>query len=207
VRSSSYTIRPGTLPPTIPQKMQSSRGVTTGNVAFPAMRVVSGTARGRRLRSPQGRSIRPTSDRAREAIFNSLVSVVDLEDASALDLFAGTGALGIEALSRGAASVTFVDSDRDAIALVADNLAALGLAGGQVVRADALRFLARADPVDVAFVDPPYAFDEWPALLARLRAGVAVLESDHPVEAGDAWQVLKVKRYGGTVVTLVRQKG
>ena len=124
-----------------------------------------------------------------------------------LDLFAGTGALGIEALSRGAASVTFIDSDRAAVALVGENLAALGLEGGKVVRADALRFLDGSAAVDVAFVDPPYAFADWPALLARLRAGIAVLESDHPVEVGDAWEVLKVKRYGGTVVTLVRQKG
>jgi 16S rRNA (guanine966-N2)-methyltransferase len=194
------------LPPTIPQKMQSSRGVTSGNVAFAVMRVVAGTARGRQLRSPRGRAIRPTSDRAREGIFNSVGSHTDLDGATVLDLFAGTGALGIEALSRGAAAVTFVDDDRTAVALVADNLAEIGLSGGTVVRSDAVRFVRDAPAVDVAFVDPPYTFDDWPALLQRLRATVAVLESNRPVEVGDGWEVLKVKRYGGTVVTMIRQK-
>jgi len=182
--------------------MQSSRGVTTGNVAFAVMRVVAGTARGRQLRSPRGRAIRPTSDRAREGIFNSLGSLTDLDGATVLDLFAGTGALGIEALSRGASAVTFVDDDRAAVALIEANLAATGLGGGSVVRADAVQFLRNAPAVDVAFADPPYAFEGWPALLAGLRAGIAVLESDHPVEVGDEWRVLRVKRYGGTVVTL-----
>jgi len=182
--------------------MQSSRGVTTGNVAFAVMRVVAGTARGRQLRSPRGRAIRPTSDRAREGIFNSLGSLTDLEGATVLDLFAGTGALGIEALSRGAAAVTCVDDDRAAVALIEANLAATGLTGGSVVRADAVQFLRNAPTVDVAFADPPYAFDGWQALLAALQAGIAVLESDHPVEVGDEWRVLRVKRYGGTVVTL-----
>lgn len=182
--------------------MQSSRGGTTGNVAFAVMRVVAGTARGRQLRSPRGRAIRPTSDRAREGIFNSLGSLIDLEGATALDLFAGSGALGIEALSRGAAAVTFVDDDRAAVELIRANLAATALDGGSVVRADAVQYLRAAPAFDVAFADPPYAFDDWPALLAGLRAGVAVLESDHPVEVGDEWRVLRVKRYGGTVVTL-----
>jgi 16S rRNA (guanine966-N2)-methyltransferase len=191
--------------------MQSARNVITGNVAFAVMRVVAGTARGRRLRSPQGWSIRPTSDRAREGIFNSLGSITDLDGATVVDLFAGTGALGIEALSRGAQAVTFVDDDRAAVALVTDNLAEIGLSGGSVVRSDVFAFLARAPAVDVAFADPPYTFDAWPALLDRLRAAVAVLESDRPIEVGDRWHVLKVKRYGGTVVTLaqpqIQQKG
>lgn len=169
------------------------------------MRVVAGTARGRQLRSPRGRAIRPTSDRAREGIFNSLGSLTDLEGASVLDLFAGTGALGIEALSRGAAAVTFVDDDRVATDLVERNLAATSLSGGTVVRSDAVRFLRNAPAVDVAFVDPPYSFDEWPALLTGLRARLAVLESDRPIEVGEGWEVLKVKRYGGTVVTLAQQ--
>jgi 16S rRNA (guanine966-N2)-methyltransferase len=186
--------------------MQSSRGVTTSNVAFAVMRVVAGTARGRQLRSPRGRAIRPTSDRAREGIFNSLGSLTDLEGASVLDLFAGTGALGIEALSRGAAAVTFVDDDRAATDLVERNLVVTGLAGGTVVRSDAVRFLRNRPTVDVAFADPPYTFDEWPALLEHLRATIAVLESDRPIEVGDRWEVLKVKRYGGTVVTLAQQQ-
>ena len=121
-----------------------------------------------------------------------------------LDLFAGSGALGIEALSRGAAAVTFVDDDRAAVELIRSNLAATALDGGSVVRADAVQFLRNAPVVDVAFADPPYAFDDWSALLADLRAGVAVLESDRPVEVVEKWRVLRVKRYGGTVVTLAQ---
>ncbi|MBV8690249.1 MAG: 16S rRNA (guanine(966)-N(2))-methyltransferase RsmD [Actinobacteria bacterium] len=166
------------------------------------MRVVAGAARGRQLRSPRGRAIRPTSDRAREGIFNSLTSITDLEGSTVLDLFAGTGALGIESLSRGAARATFVDDDRSALALIERNLALTGLSGGTVVRADAVQFLRNGPHVDIAFADPPYAFDDWPSLLSRLRAGVAVLESDRPVDVGDEWRVLRTKRYGGTVVTL-----
>ncbi|HZQ85982.1 MAG TPA: RsmD family RNA methyltransferase, partial [Acidimicrobiales bacterium] len=155
------------------------------------MRVVAGAARGRQLRSPEGRAIRPTSDRAREGIFNSLLSITDLDGAIVLDLFAGTGALGIESLSRGAAAATFVDDDRAAVELVERNLALTGLTGGTVVRADAVQFLRNAPAVDVAFADPPYAFDGWETLLSRLRASVAVLESDRPVDVGDEWRVLK----------------
>ena len=167
------------------------------------MRVVGGTARGRRLQAPAGTTVRPTSDRAREAIFNSLTSLGALEDAVVLDLFAGTGAMGIEALSRGAASATFVERDRAALATIRSNLQALGFEG-QVVPGDAVAHAARVGAVDVAFVDPPYTFDQWDQLLGHLDAQVAVLESDHAIDVGDGWRVLKVKRFGGTVVTLVQ---
>jgi len=100
------------------------------------MRVVGGVAGGRRLRAPAGRSIRPTGDRVREAVFNVLTSLRAVEGATVVDLFAGTGALGIEALSRGAAHVTFVDRDPAAAATIRDNVAAVGLAGAssEVVR-------------------------------------------------------------------------
>ena len=167
------------------------------------MRVIGGSARGRRLLSPPGRAVRPTSDRAREAIFNSLTSLGVLEDAVVLDLFAGTGAMGIEALSRGAASATFVEQDRTAVGVIRSNLRSLGFEA-TVVQGDALAQASRAGRVDVAFVDPPYAFDQWDELLRRLDAGVAVLESDRPIDVADGWRVLKVKRFGGTVVTLVQ---
>src|SRR5437764_14513064 len=125
------------------------------------MRVVAGTARGRALRAPKGHDIRPTSDRVREAVFNSLTSLDAVEGATVYDLFAGTGAMGIEALSRGAAQVTFVDHDRTAVASIEANLAATGLGGpaATVVRADVGRWLATAPPADLAVVDPPYATD------------------------------------------------
>jgi 16S rRNA (guanine966-N2)-methyltransferase len=142
----------------------------------------------------------------RESVFNMLASLDAVADATTLDLFAGTGALGIEALSRGAATATFVDDDPTAIRTIRANLDKTGL-NGTVVRADALRWLAaNAGPVDLAFCDPPYSFDQWPALLAALPAALAVLESDRVVDAGDDWDVLKEKHYGTTVVLLVRSK-
>jgi 16S rRNA (guanine966-N2)-methyltransferase len=166
------------------------------------MRVVAGTARGRRLNAPPGRDIRPTSDRVREAIFSSLDSMDAIHDATVVDLFAGTGALGIEALSRGARHVTFVDDSAAAIRTIEDNLATTGLAGehAAVVRSDVLRWLAHAPVADVVFADPPYAFDDWRALAETVDAGLLVVESDREPDLGHGWEVLRAKRYGTTVV-------
>ena len=106
------------------------------------MRVVAGRARGRRLVSPKGSDTRPTSDRAREAIFNALRSVDAIDGARVADLFAGSGALGIEALSRGAASCVFVEREPAAVAVINENLERTGVAGATVVRADVMRWLA-----------------------------------------------------------------
>jgi len=171
------------------------------------MRVVAGLAGGRRLRAPAGRKVRPTSERVREALFNSLGSLDAIEGATVVDLFAGTGALGIEALSRGAASAVFVDADLQAIRVIKDNLRTTGLGdNARVVHADVLRFLADAppEPVDLAFADPPYAFDGWPALLGALRARVVAIEARSHVALEAGWRPLRSKRYGDTVVTLAR---
>ncbi len=174
------------------------------------MRVVAGTARGRRLAAPPGCSTRPTGDRVREATFNALESRGALRGAEVLDLFAGSGALGIEALSRGASRATFVDDDHRALEVVRSNLAATGLAGsGCVVLADALRYLGQDHgPVDVALLDPPYRFGDeaWAQVLGALDAELAVLESDRTVEVGPGWEVLRSKRYGATVVVLARRR-
>ena len=123
-----------------------------------------------------------------------------------LDLFAGTGALGIEALSRGAASATFVDSDPLAVDTIRANLKNTGLAG-TVVRTDSLRFLqSSSETFDLALADPPYDFSEWPALLAALRVPLAVLESGAPVPAAPGWLILRSRRYGDSVVTLARRE-
>lgn len=168
------------------------------------MRVVAGTARGRRLEAPPGTETRPTSDRARGAIFNALHSLHAVVDRRVADLYAGSGALGIEALSRGAASCTFVERDRAASAVIEANLAHCGLVGGTVVRADVMRWLeGTGGPFDLVLADPPYAFDDWPTLLGTLDAGVAVLESNRPIEPGPGWVVTRSKHYGGTVVTFV----
>ena len=129
--------------------------------------------------------------------------------ATVLDLFAGTGALGIEALSRGAASATFVDADVQAVRAIKDNLAVTGLGeSAQVVHADVFRFLADAPPtpVDVAFADPPYAFDDWPRLLATVPARLVAIEARTHVALVPGWRALRSKRYGDTVVTLARHE-
>jgi 16S rRNA (guanine966-N2)-methyltransferase len=171
------------------------------------VRVVGGSAGGLRLKAPPGLDTRPTTDRVRAAIFSSLESAGAVAGARVLDLFAGSGALGIEALSRGAAAATFVDARREAIGAVEANLASTGLAGGTAVRGDAVRFVSAAEAggrYDLAFADPPYDFDGWDDLLAVPFADLVVLESDRPLDVRAGWEVLRARRYGGTVVTMAR---
>jgi 16S rRNA (guanine966-N2)-methyltransferase len=172
------------------------------------VRVVAGSLRGRRLVAPTGPSTRPTSDRVREATFNALASLDVLHDATVLDLFAGSGALGIEALSRGAARCTFVDQGRPAIAAVRQNLDALGLSEqATVVTMDVDRYLASGGTgrFDLALADPPYAYDGWAALLDAVPAGILVAESDRAVEPSDGWELLRSRRYGTTEVVILRR--
>lgn len=138
-------------------------------------------------------------------MFNSLGSLGAVDGSRVLDLFAGSGALGIEALSRGASSAMFVDDDARAIATIRANLLATGLTG-HVVRADAIAFCEGAtDEWDLTFADPPYTFDDWADLLVALgpRTRLAVLEADRQVDPPAGWRMVKVRRHGGTVVTLV----
>jgi 16S rRNA (guanine966-N2)-methyltransferase len=174
------------------------------------MRVVSGEARGRRLVTPAGRDTRPTTDRVRESMFNALESLDVVAGAAVLDLFAGSGALGIEALSRGAAGCTFVEHERAALAAVRTNLDATGLAArAEVVSGDAHRalatFAATGRHFDVALLDPPYATAAWERLLPAVPADLVVLESDREVAVPEGWVVLRSRRYGGTVVTFARR--
>jgi 16S rRNA (guanine966-N2)-methyltransferase len=138
------------------------------------VRIVAGAAKGRRLSVP-AKGTRPTSERAREALFNSLRALLDIEGARVLDLFAGSGAVGLEALSRGAATATFVESGRDAVAVLRRNIEALALPGAVVARRPVAAFLAAepAAPADFVFADPPYALTdgELSALLSRLAGG------------------------------------
>jgi 16S rRNA (guanine966-N2)-methyltransferase len=153
------------------------------------VRVVAGEFRGRRLAAPRGARTRPTADRVREAVFSMLG---DVTGARVLDLYAGSGALGIEALSRGAGSAVFVDRDPRAVAAIERNLQSLGLEQ-EVLRQDAVRFLARAkresiaparaEPApsrttfDLVFCDPPY--DSASHLAAPLAQGLPALTSEH----------------------------
>ena len=164
------------------------------------MRVVAGSCRGRRLVAPDGSTTRPTSDRVRESIFNSLTSLDLLHDAVVWDLFAGSGALGIEALSRGAGHVTFVEQDAAAIRAIEANLASCGLSDlASVQRRDALGWQGPPEP-DLVLADPPYAFDDWPRLLDGLPDCTVVLESSVAVTLGPRWRLVRERSYGTTVV-------
>jgi 16S rRNA (guanine966-N2)-methyltransferase len=170
------------------------------------LRIIGGTWRGRKLRFPAAAAIRPTPDRVRETLFNWLGAAI--AGARCLDAFAGSGALGLEALSRGAAHVTFLEQDATAVAALRERLADWGAAEAPVVRADALRYLVATPPraYDIVFLDPPFAAGllvRAAALLAErgwLRDGSRVyVESaarDGPPALPAGWQPLKAKRAG-----------
>lgn len=188
--------------------LASGNARLAGTVA--AMRVVAGQFRGRRLVSPPGRAVRPTRDGVREAIFAMLESRGALKGASVLDLFAGTGALGIEALSRGAAEVTFVERDGAALRILRANLERLGLEDprARVVPAEVMAWLERAGsqrpPADLALCDPPYSFSRWPELLGHRPAPLVMVESDTELPKLEGWLVRNTRRYGGTLVCLLQ---
>jgi 16S rRNA (guanine966-N2)-methyltransferase len=170
------------------------------------VRIVAGTARGRRIEAPPGLDTRPTTDRVREAVFNALGSMGVVDGATVLDLFAGSGALGLEALSRGASHATFVESDRRTAGVIRRNIEVLGFADrSRVVVGDSLAHLGGSGRVDLALCDPPYAFDDWDLLLGTVAADVVVVESDRTVEPPAPWRLDRSKRYGSTFVTIVSQ--
>jgi 16S rRNA (guanine966-N2)-methyltransferase len=138
------------------------------------VRVVAGEFKGRRLQAPRGAGTRPTADRVREALFSMLG---DVSGARVLDLYAGSGALGIEALSRGAESAVFVERDRHALAALRRNLEAVGV-DAEVRSQDALRFIARPEGVfDLVFCDPPY--DDAPGVAAPLSDALAAMTGEN----------------------------
>jgi len=179
------------------------------------LRIVGGRLGGRRINAPPGRHTRPTADKVREAIFNTLATLTDLEGAAVLDLFAGSGALGIEALSRGAAHCTFVESHARTAAGIRANLALLELpaTAAAVITARVETWLqhpALAQPVSVVLADPPYAYGEHDALLAALAgSGVLAREAVIVLETAEGevlappprLEVLRTKGYGDTQVS------
>ena len=178
------------------------------------MRVITGTARGRKLRSPDGYDVRPTTEVTKEAMFSILQ--FELEGARVLDLFAGSGQLGIEALSRGAEFCTFVDAARASQDLVRENLTTTGLgARARVMPMDFLAFLqSTRETFDIAFLDPPYAkgmIDQALPLLADKMSGVGVIvcETDKkevlPAQAG-AFEIYREYRYGKSKLTVYRRR-
>jgi 16S rRNA (guanine966-N2)-methyltransferase len=181
------------------------------------MRIVGGRLRGRPLKTPESRDIRPTSDRLRESIFDILASRFPekLEGGRVVDLFAGSGALGLEAISRGAAFALLVDNGAQARALIRANVEALALGGvTRLWRADATQ-LGRAPagpPFDLAFLDPPYGQNLAPPALASLVSGgwlgagaVVVVEENAKAEiaAPDGLTLLDARAYGDTGLTIL----
>jgi 16S rRNA (guanine966-N2)-methyltransferase len=173
------------------------------------VRVIAGTHRGRRLAAPRGRDTRPTSDRVREALF-SILGPLDGE--RVLDLFAGSGALAIEALSRGAGSALLCDASRAAVEVIRANLASLGLEA-EVVQDEFARVLGnaagRGAAYDLIFLDPPYRQAEhWAADLSQLVPGVlapggrVVVESDRRTPLQLDLPLLAERRYGDTLIRL-----
>jgi len=171
------------------------------------MRIIAGTHRGARIAAPKGLATRPTGDRVREAAFN-LIGPVD--GARVLDLFAGSGALGLEALSRGAESVTFVESDKGACRTISENLEKLKLTGARVTCGDAVWALRQESrPYDLILVDPPY--EAWSELepklaqhLPRLLAaeGLLVVETGARTEPALPLPIRTSRRYGSARLTL-----
>src|SRR6266540_7228748 len=168
------------------------------------LRIIAGEFKGRRLRTPSGRSVRPTGDRVKEAWFSILQQ--SIPDARVLDLFAGSGALGFEALSRDAVSVDFVEKNTASLAVIRQNAATLKVQRRVPLhRGDAVRFAERLQPgaYDVAFADPPYAGDEAAELAGLFRetpfARVFSIEhaADQPISGDDT------RRYGDTAITFL----
>lgn len=174
------------------------------------MRIIAGSRKGHRIVAPPGTHTRPTSDRAREAAYN-LIGPVD--GAAVLDLFAGSGAMGLEALSRGAARCVFVESDRAACRVIEDNLARLRLAGALVLCKDAFQALREESAAhrtyDLVAADPPY--EAWDSLEARLGDavepllapdGLLVVETAAKVEPRFPLDLVTSRRYGSARITL-----
>lgn len=178
------------------------------------MRVITGSARGRRLETLFGEEVtRPTTESVKEALFSMIQ--FEIEGKKVLDLFAGSGQLGIEALSRGARHCTFLENNRDAVRVVENNVSHCGFKdNSNIVFADAVSFLMRKENFDIAFVDPPYNLglvDKCLPLLLKLMSedGIVVCETsageDLP-ESIDDWYADRVRRYGKTKLTLYRKE-
>ncbi|MBX3576419.1 MAG: 16S rRNA (guanine(966)-N(2))-methyltransferase RsmD [Rhizobiaceae bacterium] len=183
------------------------------------MRIVGGEFRGRPLAAPRSQAIRPTSDRTREAVFNVIAHRYPdrLEGVRVLDLFAGTGALGLEALSRGAASCVFIEESAEGRGLIRDNVEAFGLQGRtKIFRRDATRLgeVGTIQPFGLVFADPPYGKGLGERALQSARAGgwlqpdaLCVVEeaASAPFEPGAGFAVVDQRDYGDTVIRFVER--
>lgn len=178
------------------------------------MRVVGGTARGRKLTGPEGMDVRPTTDKVKESVFNIIQFEVPGSDM--LDLFAGSGQMGIEALSRGAENAVFVDSSRKSLNVVKSNIDTVGFNDrAKLVMSDSIAFLGRTDEkFDIVFLDPPYhcglidkAFEYLPRVLKDTSVVVCETKADEelPESFGD-FEIKKTYKYSAIKITLYRSK-
>ncbi len=182
------------------------------------MRIVGGSRRGRRLEAPEGRALRPTSERAREALFNILghsdLAPLPLKGARVIDLFAGTGALGLEALSRGAAHLTAVESDGAALACLRRNVRALDFKGKvRLIQGDATRLPPAPEPCTYAFLDPPYRGGRAAPALASLAENswlvegavvIAETSAKEKLTPPDGYTEIDRRRYGAADLVILR---
>ncbi len=168
--------------------------------------MIAGEFGGRKLASPDGTTTRPTTDKVRQAVFNSLDSFGALDGAVVADLYAGSGSMGIEAISRGAEHCTFVERDRNALQALRTNIATLQLdSRSTVVATDVLAWVPAMRNIDVAFADPPYDFDGWPRLLSLIEAPLVIAEAGRELEAVDGWELRRARRYGRTWVNTLER--
>ncbi len=170
------------------------------------MRIIAGTARGRRIEAPEGMDTRPTLDKVREAVFGKLQFVIP--ESNVLDMFAGSGAMGLEALSRGAATCTFIDISKKAVVTVKKNADFLGFSDRAVIyKGDSVKILEGVDEIyDFIFIDPPYkeglyesAFEA--AVKHMSDSSVIVCEHDREIQFPPSLDIIDVKRYSGIFIT------
>ena len=182
------------------------------------MRIITGKAKGTVLKAPQGEATRPTADRVKEAVFSMLQ--FDIEDRTVLDLFAGSGQMGLEALSRGSSKAVFVDKSKDAVKAIKENIAKTKLTDkAEVYQGDSLDYIKRNEGVkfDIIIIDPPYALGKYkPSLNALLKADMLkpttfivcesgtdeIFDGDKSLE--DAFCVAKQTKYGKTFITILQ---
>ena len=165
--------------------------------------MIGGSARGRPLKAKLPATVRPTTDYAREAIFSMLESRGGLSGLVVADLYCGSGAMGIEALSRGAAKAYFFDTDAACLVAAKINLEPLQLSGEAVFMRATLPVWSPPSDVDLVLCDPPYGPLDLDALLTGVRARRVVVENDRHMDAPAGWRVAKTKRYGTTLVTML----
>ena len=181
------------------------------------MRVITGTARGRRLKELEGMETRPTTDRVKEGLFSALQ--FDIEGRKVLDLFAGTGQLGIECLSRGADSAVFVDRRADAVKLIKENLKITELSDkARVVSGDSMEYLkSLREKFDIIFLDPPYAAGLLEVAISHIAkfdilAPHGIIVAEHPADKSlpalsEPYRIQRTYRYGKIALTLYRRSG